>query len=88
MPIFVSQFAGNLRVQYHNKAQKNQAILTDIQYFCVYQQVLLTLTFILYPLFILLPNYLYQLPLYTRYIGRDTDTVTVIAIAITTTCLF
>ena len=36
----------------------------NIQYYCAYQQVMSTLSFILYPLFILFPHYFWQLPFF------------------------
>ena len=46
-----------------------------LQYFCAYQQVVSTSYFFLYPIFILLPHYLRQLPFSPHSIGQDTDTV-------------
>ena len=41
---------------------------------------MLNLSFILYPLFVLLSRYLCQLPFSHRSMGRDTDSVVVISI--------
>ena len=49
-----------------NKAQTNQAKITGVKYFCAYQQVVSTSSFILYPIFILLPHYLQQLTFWPR----------------------
>ena len=51
--------------------------------FFMHQQKWSQIYFILYPLFILIPRYLRQLPFYPRYSGQDTDAVTAISIAIT-----
>ena len=42
--------------------QTKQVNMTCVQYFCVHQKVVSTSSFILHPLFILLPHNLHQLP--------------------------
>ena len=50
------------RAQNPNKSQTKRANLTGVQYLREYHQVVSTSPFILYPLLILLPQYLRQLP--------------------------
>ena len=61
-PRVFSDFAGNLRTRKMNKAQIKRANVTGVSYFCAYKQVVSTSYFIPYPLLILLPHYLHQLP--------------------------
>ena len=84
MCMFFPDFAITLRARKPKKAQTKLVNITGLQYFRAYQQVGSTLSFILYPLFILLPHYLRQLSSSPCSAGRDTDAVAVIAIA----CLF
>ena len=81
---FFGDFSGNSLTQKSSKAQTNLSNITGVHYFRMYQQVVSTLSFILYLLFILLPHYFHQLPFSPRSIGKDSDAVTAIVIA----CLF
>ena len=58
---FFSDFAGKSRTQKPSKAQTKQANITSVQYLRAYQQVVSTLSFIIYLIFILLSHYLRQL---------------------------
>ena len=53
-----------------------------VHYFCAYQQDMSNFSFILYPLFILLPNYLRQVPFSIHFSGKDADDVAAIVIAL------
>ena len=55
-------YTGNSRARKTNKAQTKQENITGIQYLRAYHQVASNSSFILYPIFILLPQYLLQLP--------------------------
>ena len=82
-------FAGNSRARKPNKSQTKRANITSIQYFLVFLCVSTGVNFVfylLYPLFILLPHYLRQLPFSPRSAGRDTDAFA--TIAVTVVCLF
>ena len=54
-------FAGNSRAQKSGKTYTKRENITGVQYLFVYQQVVSTSYFILYPLLILISHYLHQL---------------------------
>ena len=63
MSLFYSDFTGNLHARKPNIAHTKKLNIMGVYYFCTHQQVVKTSYFILYPIFILLPHYLLQLPL-------------------------